>query len=103
MKHKIGYDDSLDVFGIHGVSGIVGAIGLTFFLRPGAGCGVFLEQLKYQVEGVIASIVYVGIATFVVLVLVEKTFGLRLPVAQQKAGLDHSQHGEHGYGLTNLS
>ena len=103
LKEKMGYDDTLDVFGIHGVSGIVGAIGLAFFLRTGSGCGAFVKQLWYQTEGVAVSLVYAGLMTFILLVAVEKFFGLRLKLEDEKAGLDYSQHGEHGYGLTNLS
>ncbi len=100
MKGKFGYDDTLDVFGIHGIAGIVGAIGLTFFLRsvPDHGIG---QQLWYQIEGVVVSIVYAGVVTLILLALVEKTVGIKLPDEEQMAGLDHSLHGEHGYGLLN--
>jgi Amt family ammonium transporter len=103
LKAKLGYDDSLDVFGIHGVAGILGAIGLTFVLRPGAGAPVWADQLFYQVEGVVVSMAYSAVATFALVVLVEKTVGFRLKLPAERAGMDHELHGEHGYGLLNLN
>ena len=99
MKNRLGYDDSLDVFGIHGVAGIVGAIGLVFFLRPGAGTGAFGSQMGHQVEGVLISMGYSAVATILLLVLVEKTLGLRMSEESEMAGMDHSLHGETGYYL----
>ena len=77
LKNKLGYDDSLDVFGIHGVAGIVGAVGLAFFLRTVPEHG-FTTQLWYQIEGVLVSIVYAVVVTFILCVVVEKLFGFRL-------------------------
>ena len=102
LKSKLGYDDSLDVFGIHGIAGIVGAIGLTFFLRNIPEHG-FMTQLRYQVEGVLVSIVYAVIMTIILCFIVEKIFGFRLKAQDEMAGMDHSLHGEHGYGLLNLN
>lgn len=108
LKNRLKYDDTLDVFGIHGVSAIVGALFLTFFIRDswmadaaaaaGGSWGTF-DQLWVQAAGVGATILYTGVVTFVLLLLVEKTVGLRLSVDDEKAGMDHSQHGERGYGL----
>jgi Amt family ammonium transporter len=103
MKNKLGYDDTLDVFGIHGVAAIWGAIGLTLFLRPGAGCGNFLQQLWVQTEGCLVSLAYSGFMTFILIVLVDKLFGFRLSEAEEKAGMDHSLHSERGYGMLNLN
>lgn len=103
MKNKLGYDDTLDVFGIHGVAGIWGAIGLTLFLRPGAGCGNFLQQLSVQAEGCLVSLVYSSVMTLILLVLVNKLFGFRLSASEEKAGMDHSLHSERGYGMLNLN
>ena len=102
MKAKLGYDDSLDVFGIHGMAGIVGAIMLTFFMRevPDYGVG---KQLWYQTEGVLISIAYAGIVTLILTVLVEKTLGFKMNEQDEMAGMDHSLHGEHGYGLINMN
>lgn len=101
-KNKLGYDDSLDVFGIHGVAAIFGAICLTFVLREGSGNENILTQLWYQTEGVLTSIVYSGIGTLILLIFVDKIFGLRMSSSEQKAGIDHTQHGEHGYRMNNL-
>lgn len=102
VKNKLSYDDSLDVFGIHGIAGIVGAIGLSFLLRDVPEHGV-ASQLWYQVQGVVVSIVYAAIVTLVLVVIVEKLFRFRMEQANEMAGMDHSLHGEHGYGLLNLN
>jgi Amt family ammonium transporter len=102
LKNRLGYDDSLDVFGIHGTAGIVGALGLTFLLRPKEGRLPFSEQFMYQVEGVTVSIVYAAVGTLILLVFVDKLFKLRLDEAGQMAGMDHQIHGEHAYGLLNM-
>jgi ammonium transporter, Amt family len=112
IKNKLGYDDSLDVFGVHGVSGIVGAIGLTFFIRPSwmaeavrlaGGTWTVLQQLGVQAAGVGVTIVYSAAVTWLILIFVTRTFGFRLDEKSEMAGMDHSLHGEHGYGLINLS
>jgi len=105
LKNKLGYDDTLDVFGIHGVAGIGGAILLTFFIRDGdmpAGRTIS-SQLGVQLLGVAATILYAGVVSIVLLVFVNKTLGLRIDETSEMAGLDHSLHGEHGYGLLNLN
>src|SRR5690606_19224964 len=108
VKNRLKYDDTLDVFGIHGISAIVGALCLTFFIRDSwmadaasaaGGSWGTMDQLGVQAAGVGATIVYTAILTFGLLVLVEKTVGLRLSVDEERAGMDHSQHGERGYGL----
>jgi len=101
-KNKLGYDDSLDVFGIHGVAGIVGAIGLSFLLRDIPDHG-FAKQLWYQTEGVVVSIIYAAIVTLILVIIVEKLFGFRMRRDNEMSGMDHSLHGEHGYGLLNLN
>ncbi len=102
LKGKLGYDDTLDVFGIHGVAGIVGAIGLTFVLRSIPEHG-FNMQLWYQFKGVGVSMIYSGVVTLILVVLVDKTVGLRLNDKAEMAGMDHTLHGEHGFGLLNLN
>ncbi|MBN2342126.1 MAG: ammonium transporter [Deltaproteobacteria bacterium] len=102
MKNKLGYDDSLDVFGIHGVAGIVGAIGLTFFLRGAEGRPEFGTQLWYQTEGVMVSLGYAGVVSFVLVFVIDKAIGLKMNDEEQMAGMDHSIHGEHAYGMLNL-
>ena len=103
LKGKLGYDDTLDVFGIHGVAALWGAIGLTFVLRPGAGCGNFLEQLWVQTEGCLVSLGYSAGMTLILLIIVEKTVGFRMTPEEEMAGMDHSLHSEHGYGMVNLN
>jgi Amt family ammonium transporter len=103
MKNKLGYDDTLDVFGIHGVAGIWGAIGLTFVLRPGTIEGTLLHQLWVQVEGCLVSLGYAGVMTFILVILVDKTVGFRLSEDEERAGMDHALHSERGYGMVNLN
>ena len=102
LKSKLGYDDTLDVFGIHGVAGIVGALGLTFFMRDIPVHGL-ATQFWYQLEGVLISAAYSGVMTWILLVIVDKTLGLKLGDRGEMSGMDHDQHGEHGYGLLNLN
>ncbi|WP_405274925.1 ammonium transporter [Gaopeijia maritima] len=107
LKTVFGYDDSLDVFGIHGCAGIFGALALTFFIREswvtantGEGWSV-MSQFGVQAGAVGATLVYAGLATLVLVVLIEKTIGLRMSEDEQGAGMDHALHREHGYGLLN--
>ena len=103
MKNKLGYDDTLDVFGIHGMAGIWGAIGLTFFLRPGTTDNTLIGQLWVQVEGCLVSLLYSGVVTFILIVLVDKLFGFRMKAEDEMAGIDYSEHSERGYGMLNLN
>lgn len=112
IKNRLGYDDSLDAFGVHGVGGIVGALALTFFIRPdwmaeaaqlAGGSWSVWEQLWVQFVAVAITIVYASIVSLILLVLVDKTVGLRIRENDEMSGLDHSMHGEHGYGLINLN
>jgi len=103
MKNRLGYDDSLDVFGIHGAAGIVGALGLTFFLRPREGRPELLTQFWYQLEGVLLSIGYAAVVTIVLVVVVDKLFRFRMTDRDQMAGIDHAVHGEHAYGMLHLN
>ena len=112
VKNKAGYDDTLDVFGIHGMGGIVGAIGLTFFIRSSwmeaaaksvEGSWTVMQQLGIQVTAVLVTIVFAALMSFILVILVEKTVGFRVKEVDEMAGLDHSMHGEHGYGLINLN
>jgi Amt family ammonium transporter len=105
LKNRIGYDDTLDVFGVHGVAGMAGAILLTFFIRDvdmPAGRDT-LSQLAVQLLSVGVTVVYCAILTIVLVVFVQKVFGLRLGNKGEMAGMDHELHGEHGYGLLNLN
>jgi len=112
MKNKFGYDDSLDVFGIHGVAGIFGAVALSFFVRAswmaeatakiGHSWGT-MDQLWVQLKAVGITVAYSVIVTAILVVVVEKLFGFRMETKDEMAGMDHSLHGEQGYGLINLN
>lgn len=112
VKNKRGYDDSLDAFGVHGIGGITGAIMLSFFIRKSwmadaaaaaGGSWSVWQQLGVQVIAVLIAIVYAAVLTFLIIVLLDKTVGLRTSESEEIAGLDHSFHGEHGYGMLNAS
>ena len=112
FKNKLGYDDSLDAFGIHGIGGIVGAICLTFFIREtwmqetvasaGGNWSVF-QQLGVQAIAVLIAIAYAAVVTFIILFLIDKTIGIRRSDKDEMDGLDHSQHDEHGYDKLNAN
>jgi Amt family ammonium transporter len=105
LKNRLGYDDTLDVFGVHGVAGIAGAILLTFFIRAAdmpAGKDT-ASQLAVQVLAVAVTIVYAAVVSIILVVVVQKLFGLRLGTTAEMAGMDHELHGEQGYGLLNLN
>jgi Amt family ammonium transporter len=110
LKNKLGYDDSLDVFGIHGVGGIVGAILLTFFIRDSwmdeaaasaEGGWSVMEQLGVQIIAVLIAIFYAAIMTLILLWILNKTMGLRPSPQNEMRGLDNAYHGERGYGMLN--
>jgi Amt family ammonium transporter len=105
LKHKLGYDDALDVFGIHGVAGILGAILTGVFADPSineAGKGLLYGnpgQVLIQILSVVVTIVYDAIATFVILIVAKALTGLRVSPEEETAGLDSSQHREKAYNL----
>jgi Amt family ammonium transporter len=105
LKHKLGYDDALDVFGIHGVAGILGAILTGVFADPSineAGKGLLYGnpgQVLIQVLSVVVTIIYSAIVTFVILMVVKALTGLRVSLEEEIAGLDSSQHREKAYNL----
>src|SRR3984957_9129788 len=92
LKHALGYDDSLDAFGVHGIGGIIGAL-LT---------GVFASKeisgmdgsVLVQAKGVAVTVVYGLVVSYVILILIDKTMGLRVTEEQEREGLDISLHGE---------
>ena len=99
VKKALGYDDSLDVFGIHGVGGIVGAILTGVFAAEAiAGKTGLLEgnagQVLTQIWGITATIVWCAVATFVILIIVNILVGVRVSQASEIEGLDINQHGE---------
>jgi ammonium transporter, Amt family len=105
LKHKLGYDDALDVFGIHGVAGILGAILTGVFADPSineAGKGLLYGnpgQVLIQALAVVITIIYDAIATLVILMVVKALTGLRVSHEEEVAGLDSSQHREKAYNL----
>ena len=110
LKNRLGYDDSLDAFGIHGVGGIVGALLLTFFIRESwmesaaqaaGGSWTIWQQFGVQLAAVAIAIVYAVVCTLILLVVIDKVFGFRSSVDDEMEGLDSSYHSEHGYGMVN--
>ena len=103
LKRSLGYDDSLDVFGVHAVGGIVGAILTGVFVSAAlGGTGLqegmgMLGQVWIQTKGVLFTLVYTVILTYIILKLVDLVIGLRVTEEQETEGLDLSQHGERGY------
>ena len=99
LKFKLGYDDSLDVFGVHGLGGIVGAL-LTgvFAIEAIGGTKGLLEgnatQVIVQLEGIVGTIIYCGIVTFIILKIIDAVMGLRVDEEAEIAGLDFNLHGE---------
>lgn len=99
LKNKFGYDDSLDVFGIHGVGGVVGAILTGIFAKEAiGGAAGLLEgntgQLWLQLIGVAFTVVYTGVLTYVILKIVNLITPLRATSEEETQGLDLNQHGE---------
>ncbi|EIK54797.1 ammonium transporter [Stutzerimonas stutzeri TS44] len=103
LKRKLGYDDSLDAFGVHGVGGIVGAILTGAFAAPALGGFGEVEnialQLWIQLKGVLFTVVYTAIVTFVILKVLDLVMGLRVNEEEETVGLDLSLHNERGYNL----
>jgi ammonium transporter, Amt family len=105
IKPKLGYDDSLDAFGIHGVGGMLGAILTGIFADPSineAGKGLLYGnpgQLVTQIIAVVATVVYSGVVTFVIFMIVKAVTGVRVESEHEITGLDESQHGEKAYNL----
>ena len=102
LKHMLGYDDSLDAFGVHGIGGIVGAL-LTGLLSFGPlsatdatpdGSPGGLAQLLIQCKGVAATVVYSGVGTLIILYVVKALVGLRVTDEEEREGLDITLHGE---------
>jgi len=102
LKHMLGYDDSLDAFGVHGIGGIVGAL-LTGVLSYGPlsatdatpdGSPGGLAQLKLQAIGVASTVVYSGVMTLILLMVTKALVGLRVNEEEEREGLDIVLHGE---------
>lgn len=92
LKKRMGYDDSLDAFGVHGVGGIFGALATAFF--PPEGISI-VKQFVIQLHSVAVTVVYSAVATFIILKLVDILVGLRVTENEEREGLDICLHGEH--------
>jgi Amt family ammonium transporter len=103
LKRKLGYDDSLDVFGVHGVGGIVGALLTGVFAASSMGGFGEVEsiatQLWIQTKGVLFTVVYTTLVTVVILKVIDLLIGLRVSEEEEVVGLDLAQHNERGYNL----
>ncbi len=111
LKRLLGADDSLDVFGVHGVGGIIGALLTGVFAAPSLGgtgtcdyvankCGAWTsigEQVWVQLQGVMTTIVWSGVVAFVAYKIVDMTLGLRVAEEAEREGLDINSHGETAY------
>jgi Amt family ammonium transporter len=111
LKRMLGADDSLDVFGVHGVGGIVGALLTGVFAAPSlGGTGVFdyvtnaanpdfsiAGQVWIQLQGVLTTIVWSGVVSFIAFKLVDMIVGLRVAEDEEREGLDITAHGESAY------
>ena len=100
----MGYDDSLDVFGVHAVGGIIGALLTGVFCAAslgGAGFGDGISSIGGQVGvqflGVMATVIYTGVVSFIILKVLDGVMGLRVDEEEEIIGLDLSSHDERGY------
>jgi len=105
VKHRLGIDDSLDVFAVHGVGGIVGTLAAGILVADTFGGAGFADgtsmggQLGAQATGVVATVVWSAVATFVIVKVVQAVVGLRVSDDEAVEGLDYAAHGETGYTL----
>ncbi len=110
LKRMLGADDALDVFGVHGVGGILGALLTGIFANPAlGGMGVYdyvadkvadystIDQMISQVWGIGTTLVWSGLVSIIAYKLVDMVIGLRVPVDQEREGLDTTSHGESAY------
>ena len=106
LKAKLGYDDSLDAFGVHGIGGIVGALLTGVFVASSLGGNGLEEgmtigtQVWAQFLSIIITIVWSGVLSFIILKIVDATVGLRVEEDDERMGLDLSQHNERGYNMS---
>ena len=106
IKAQFGYDDSLDVFGVHGIAGIVGALATGLFatkqINPGGANGLFYgnpKQFLIQGLAVAVAVVFSAVGTFIIFKVVDVVIGLRVDNDDEYIGLDLTQHHEAGYTL----
>jgi Amt family ammonium transporter len=102
LKHMLGADDSLDVFGVHGIGGILGALLTGVFSAASLG-GIkggdysIASQVLIQAEGVVITIVWSAVVAFISYKIVDMVIGLRVPEDEEREGLDITSHGETAY------
>lgn len=112
VKNKFNYDDSLDVFGVHGVGGILGAIATGILVNPALGGAGIVDystadfaagyagtatQVLSQLKGVLVTVVWSGVGSLIIFKVVDAIVGLRVSVEAEREGLDLSSHGEAAY------
>jgi Amt family ammonium transporter len=112
VKSKLGYDDSLDVFGVHCIGGIVGAIATAIVAAPALGGQGWFDytvmpavpgeydmagQLVTQIKAVLVTLAWSGIGSAILFFIIDKTIGLRVPAEVEVEGLDLAEHGERAY------
>jgi len=104
FKNKRGWDDSLDVWAVHGMGGVWGALATGLFASSAYGLGVDgifsggdISVFTTQIIAVVATIAYAGIVTFILLKVLDKTIGLRVDAKDEEAGMDISVHAEEAY------
>ena len=112
VKHMFGYDDALDVFGVHAIGGIFGALATGVFVNPAlGGMGVydyvankvgaydFAAQMTAQVYAVLTAIILSAVVSFIALKIVDVLIGIRVSEESEREGLDTTEHGERAYHL----
>ncbi|HKY19442.1 MAG TPA: ammonium transporter [Rhizomicrobium sp.] len=113
IKNKLGYDDSLDVFGVHCIGGIIGAIATGILVNPAlGGAGIvdytaggaavypgLVPQVIAQAKGVLTTLLWSGIGSLIVFGLIKMTIGLRVKEEVEREGLDIAEHGERAYNM----
>ncbi|AMB84209.1 ammonia channel protein [Pseudomonas agarici] len=104
LKRRLGYDDSLDAFGVHGIGGILGAILTGVFAAPSMGgfnaaTTDIAAQVWIQCKGVGFTVIYTALVTYIILKVLDVVMGLRVSEEEESIGLDLAQHNERGYNL----
>jgi Amt family ammonium transporter len=110
LKNALGYDDSLDVFGVHCIGGIIGALGTGILVNPAlGGMGIMdyaagkiadydmMAQMISQSKAVLTTLVWSGVGSAIIYKVVDVIVGLRVPIEAEREGLDISDHGERAY------
>src|SRR6185437_14700119 len=104
LKPRLGYDDALDTFGVHGIGGMIGAIGTgivndAMFGGPANGGKTIVAQVLVQVETVATTIIWAAIGTVISIYIAKALTGLRVSSDVEREGLDLGEHGERAYNM----